>query len=151
MFRDEEKITIENILQKENRKWKSSFMTPFGCNVMAVRYTCGYKSKKVSIYLNEVAIEMVVNGKKCTKCPLKAVATFLSSFVKDGWEDVKKENAKKISPEFIKSKREKEARKKKKKEEELEKKDLLEEEKLMEDEFDDEEEYNDDEDRLKIV
>jgi len=70
-------MTPEIIL--DNRKWRSSFIAPSGCNIMVVLYECFYQTMKVSIYLNEIPIEISLNnGDKCLKCPYKDVLDLLS-------------------------------------------------------------------------
>lgn len=77
LFRDTDKLTMDNIGLKPNRKWKTSFISPMGCNIMVVHYLCNKKTKKISIYLNEVPLEISVDGLKCTKCPVDPVVQYL--------------------------------------------------------------------------
>lgn len=56
-------------------------MTPIGCNIMVVIYDCGYKIPRVTFYLNENPITMVMNdGNTCTKCPLNEFKDMLKEF-----------------------------------------------------------------------
>lgn len=59
-------------------------MTPLGCNIMVVVYDCGYKTLKVSFYLNETPIEMVLDDgqtrKTCTKCPIEDIKNLIDGF-----------------------------------------------------------------------
>jgi len=48
---------------------------------MAVIYDCGYTKLKVSIYVNEKPIKMVLsNGDKCVKCPIDDVIELIKSY-----------------------------------------------------------------------
>ncbi|VVC37611.1 Histidine phosphatase superfamily,Histidine phosphatase superfamily, clade-2 [Cinara cedri] len=84
LFRDEPKLSIDNIEKRMHRKWKSSYIVPFGSNIMAVVYDCGFVDFRVTIYLNEVPIEMEIlrNGGvfKCIKCPLKDIIDLINTF-----------------------------------------------------------------------
>lgn len=80
-------------------------MVPFACNVLLAVYDCGLSSLKVSIYINEIPLEMVLDGKyRCVKCPMDKVLGLLESFGTDeipqpkpqSPEDVNKKHAKKL-------------------------------------------------------
>lgn len=81
LFRDEVQLTPDNIHTSTKRKWKSSFITPLGCNIMVVVYYCGYTMLRVTLYLNEIPIKMVMkNNETCTKCPLNEFNEMLDGF-----------------------------------------------------------------------
>lgn len=81
LFRDEKHLTVDNVKDMVKRKWKTSPIAPFGCNVMVVVYDCGYTNKKVTIYVNEIPIKMALsNGEKCVKCPINDVIDLIKSY-----------------------------------------------------------------------
>jgi len=82
LFKDVEGITINNISQMHDRKWRTSFIGPSGCNIMVVLYKCLFETKKVTFYLNEKPLEIELsNGNKCQKCPYDDVKQFLESLI----------------------------------------------------------------------
>lgn len=90
MFHDPEKFTAENMMDQVQRKWKSSFMTPFGCNIVFIVFDCGYKTLKVTFYINEVPVKMRSDDEYlCEKCSLNQFIKLLKSFELD--EDPKEE------------------------------------------------------------
>lgn len=116
MFNDPEKLTKENITHNTKRKWKSSFMTPFGCNIMFVVYDCGYKTLKVTFFLNEQPIKMKFDDKYvCDKCSIHEFIKLLESFKLD--EELEEENTIEADEDKKKSKNKKLAKKIQKKEE----------------------------------
>lgn len=81
MFKDEQDITAENIDQMNNRKWRTSFIVPSGSNILVVVYDID-SDEYVSIYLNEVPIEMVLdNGQLCVTCPKNKVIDLIYSLL----------------------------------------------------------------------
>lgn len=77
MFKDDSKLDVNNISEMENRKWRTSFIASTGCNVLVVVYECGYESLRVSIYVNEIPIQIEVDGYICTKCPLDKIIALI--------------------------------------------------------------------------
>lgn len=140
LFHDAKQITADNIMEMKDRKWKTSFIVPFGCNIMFIVYDCGFKIFDASMYLNEHAIEFTFeNGKKCVKCPLDEIEKLLDSFSLQ-------ERPKPLSSVDLEKKRLKEANLVKLKEDK--KKALVDKikfdlEKRLETIFDEEEEYTD--------
>lgn len=91
MFYDKEKITLKNMTESDkmsNRKWKSSIIGSYACNIMVVVYDCEdakYEiSEEVSIFLNEIPLEMVFeNERTCTLCPINDVIHLINELLKD--------------------------------------------------------------------
>lgn len=79
MFKDDSKLDVNNISEMENRKWRTSFIASTGCNVLVVVYECGYASLRVSIYVNEIPIQIKVDDYICTKCPLNKITALIES------------------------------------------------------------------------
>lgn len=77
IFKDSEALTLEDI--KKDRKWKTSLIFHYGCNIMIVVYDCEAPShQKVSIYLNEVVLHMILkDNTQCTQCPIADVMEFI--------------------------------------------------------------------------
>jgi len=94
MFQDEKQLTLENMTEGDkmrNRKWRSSLIGNYACNIMVVVYDCeefinGQNpiSQEVSIFLNESPLEMVFeNERTCTRCPIHDVINLINELLKD--------------------------------------------------------------------
>ncbi|CAH1736209.1 unnamed protein product [Aphis gossypii] len=91
MLEDEVKLSLENMTEGDkmnNRKWKSSLIGNYACNIMVVVYECEnakYKiSEEVSIFLNETPLEMVFeNERTCTQCPIDDVKNLIEELLND--------------------------------------------------------------------
>lgn len=83
-----EKLTIDNIQNRTQRLWRTSFLVPVGCNIIVTIYDCGYitniYSTKVSIFINEIPLQMQIknNGhiEYCEKCPINDVINLINTF-----------------------------------------------------------------------
>lgn len=114
MFRDED-LDVYNIQEKPDRKWKTSLIAPFGCNIIVVVYDCDCATFRVSIFINEIPLKMVLrNGHTCVKCPVSAVYRLIRSYFKDEYVPESSSSSessskkKKISDWALKQKLEKE-------------------------------------------
>jgi len=82
LFKDNKEITSDNISEMNERKWRTSNIAPSGSNIMFVLYDCFFETKKVTIYLNEIPLEIELNnGNKCHKCPYEDIIQFLESLI----------------------------------------------------------------------
>lgn len=67
-----------------NRKWRTSFISPFLCNVLIVVYDCNVQHFRVTMYINDDPITMVLSNEfgefSCVKCPLDEFVNLLISF-----------------------------------------------------------------------
>lgn len=71
-----------------NRKWKSSLIGNYACNIMVVVYDCEddkYNiTEEVSIFFNETPLEMVFeNERTCTLCPINDVINLIQELLND--------------------------------------------------------------------
>jgi len=81
LFRDDQEITAENIDGMNNRKWKTSSIVPSGSNILVLVYNID-SQEYVSIYLNEVPIEMVLNNNQlCIICPKNNVVALIEELL----------------------------------------------------------------------
>jgi len=71
-------LLSSNFDDMRDRKWKSSFLSPFASNVMAVLYEC-HGLKKVTFFVNE--IPMVVEKYGCTLCPWKLIENMFDPII----------------------------------------------------------------------
>lgn len=91
MFQDEKKITLKSMTtgdKMRNRKWKSSLIGNYACNIMVVVYDCEddkYNiTEEVSIFFNETPLEMVFeNERTCTLCPINDVINLIQELLND--------------------------------------------------------------------
>ncbi|KAE9536821.1 hypothetical protein AGLY_006883 [Aphis glycines] len=93
MFEDKDKLSLKNMTEGDkmsNRKWKSSLLGNYACNIMVVVYECenaNYEiseEEEVSIFLNETPLEMVFENEiTCTQCPIDAVKNLIIQLLKD--------------------------------------------------------------------
>lgn len=53
-------LRADNYEHQKNRKWKTSLLTPFGGNIVAIRYKCHrpMKQDKVRFFINEERLDM---------------------------------------------------------------------------------------------
>jgi len=76
--RDTTPLLSSNFNSMRGRKWKSSYLSPFASNLMAVLYDC-HGEKKVTFFLNEVP--MTVEKYGCTLCPWKLIENMFDPIV----------------------------------------------------------------------
>ncbi|XP_060852753.1 multiple inositol polyphosphate phosphatase 1-like [Rhopalosiphum padi] len=100
LYQDDENLTLEN-MTKDNtmikRKWRSSFIGNYACNVMVVVYSCEHtenaenkEPQEVSIYLNEKPLIMISEEKKtCTQCPIEDVKNLIEKLLIDANNELK--------------------------------------------------------------
>lgn len=82
LFRDTDILTLKNIDNFHNRKWKSSLLFHYACHVMIVVYDCETPtSTQVSIYFNEIPLEMILDKQRCTQCPITYVKTLFRTLL----------------------------------------------------------------------
>ncbi|XP_026804501.1 multiple inositol polyphosphate phosphatase 1-like [Rhopalosiphum maidis] len=99
LYQDDEKLTIENMTKHNmiNRKWRSSFIASYACNIMVVVYNCQHteiaenkESQEVSIYLNEKPITVIFKEKEtCTQCPIEDVKNLIGKLLDDANNELK--------------------------------------------------------------
>lgn len=68
LFHDEKKLTADGMCSQQDRKWKSSLISPFNSNLVLVLLKCGTEYK-VTAFHNER--ELTLGGCPNTRCPLK--------------------------------------------------------------------------------
>jgi len=68
--RDTSPLLSSNFDDMHDRQWKSSYLSPFASNVMAVLYEC-HGVTKVTFFVN--GIPMVVEKYGCTLCPWELI------------------------------------------------------------------------------
>jgi len=85
LFQDSETLTLDYLTNNDRasqRKWRSSSLFHYGCHVMVVVYDCeNPKPQEVSIYLNEVPLEMILGNDNCTQCPIEGVKKLINELL----------------------------------------------------------------------
>jgi hypothetical protein len=92
LYKDDKTLTLENMTKDDtmiNRKWRSSLIGNYACNIMIVVYNCEHIEKaednepqEVSIYLNEKPLEMISKEMKtCTQCPIEGVKNLIEKLL----------------------------------------------------------------------
>ncbi|XP_022180136.1 multiple inositol polyphosphate phosphatase 1-like isoform X2 [Myzus persicae] len=76
--RDTTPLLSSNFNDMRDRKWKSSYLSPFASNVMAALYEC-HGEKKVTFFVNEVP--MMVEKYGCTLCPWTLIENMFDPIV----------------------------------------------------------------------
>lgn len=76
--RDATPLLSSNFDEMRNRKWKSSYLSPFASNVMAVLYDC-HGANKVTFFVNQVP--MTVEKYGCTLCPWQSIDAMFGPIV----------------------------------------------------------------------
>lgn len=76
--RDTTPLLSSNFNDMRDRKWKSSYLSPFASNLMAVLYDC-HGEKKVTFFVNE--IPMTVEKYGCTLCPWTLIENMFDPIV----------------------------------------------------------------------
>jgi len=76
--RDTSPLLSSNFNDMRDRKWKSSYLSPFASNFMAVLYECN-GVKKVTFFVNEVP--MTVEKYGCTLCPWELIENMFDPIV----------------------------------------------------------------------
>lgn len=76
--RDTYPLLSSNFDDMRNRQWKSSYLSPFAANIMAVLYECHGK-KHVTFFINEVP--MLVKKYGCTLCPWELIDNMFDPIV----------------------------------------------------------------------
>lgn len=76
--RDTSPLLSSNFNDMRDRKWKSSYLSPFAANVMAALYEC-HGENKVTFFVNEVP--MVVEKYGCILCPWTLIENLFDPIV----------------------------------------------------------------------
>ncbi|XP_060852702.1 multiple inositol polyphosphate phosphatase 1-like [Rhopalosiphum padi] len=76
--RDTSPLLSSNFEDMRNRKWKTSYLSPFASNLMAVLYEC-HGVKKVTFFINEVP--MTVEKYECTLCPWELIENMFDPII----------------------------------------------------------------------
>ncbi|CAH1736207.1 multiple inositol polyphosphate phosphatase 1-like [Aphis gossypii] len=76
--RDTIPLLSSNFNNMRDRKWKSSYLSPFASNLMAVLYEC-HGVKKVTFFVNEVP--MTVEKYGCTLCPWELIENMFDPII----------------------------------------------------------------------
>lgn len=79
--RDAAPLLATNFSGARNRKWRTSWLSPFGANVMAVLYDCRGEHN-VAFYINGVPTPVVGND-QCVLCPWPLIDRLLGPIVDD--------------------------------------------------------------------
>lgn len=76
--RDGAPLLSSNFREMRDRQWKTSYLSPFASNVMAVLYECD-GAKKVTFFVNEVPATIERYG--CTLCPWELIDNMFDPIV----------------------------------------------------------------------
>ncbi|XP_025191415.1 multiple inositol polyphosphate phosphatase 1-like [Melanaphis sacchari] len=71
-------LLSSNFNEMRDRKWKTSYLSPFASNIMAVLYECN-GVKKVTFFINE--IPMIVERYGCTLCPWELIENMFDPII----------------------------------------------------------------------
>ncbi|XP_050441826.1 multiple inositol polyphosphate phosphatase 1-like [Adelges cooleyi] len=84
LAKDDVSLTADNYKEMADREWRTSLMSPWLANFMAVLFKSNSDEYRVAFYFNERHTTITLNdGSPCEECPWTEIEKLLMKYIND--------------------------------------------------------------------